>query len=614
MCGIIGYLGNKPAAAMLIEGLERLEYRGYDSAGLALVDENGELSIRRAVGRLDVLKAALAKGLPSGTVGIGHTRWATHGKPSVANAHPHTDCRKEVAVIHNGIVENYRVLRERLENGGHHFTSQTDTEVLPHLLEENLARGVGLAQALRLVAREIQGANCILAICQQEPQHVVGVRTGNAGGIVVGYGQEEMWLASDLPALLSHTRRVVFLTHGEMVQVTRNSATYFSLDGQTLTKEPRLISYDPTAAAKGGYKHFMLKEIMEQAEVVTDAISGRVDLTQGSIRLEDLPWTTAELKKKRRVVLVGCGTSFHAALVTRTYMERLAGLPAEAEAASEFRYREPYVDSSTLLISIAQSGETADTLAAMEEGKRRNTPQITICNVEGSQAPRVADATVFMRAGPEIGVAATKTFTASLTSLYLLAIYMGLKRGFLGRQRAVSHLDDLARLPHQISQLLQQSPFFEHLAHQFYRNEHFLYLGRGIQYPIALEGALKLKEISYIHAEGYPAGEMKHGPIALINEDMPVVAIAMKDGVYEKMFNNIEEAKARDGKVIALGTEGDNDLKSHADHVIYVPQSSPLLAPILTTIPLQLFAYHIAVRRGCDVDQPRNLAKTVTVE
>ncbi len=614
MCGILGYAGDKQAAALVLEGLGRLEYRGYDSAGIAVMNANGRFSLRKAVGRLSVLRSSVGDRLPQGTTGIGHTRWATHGKPSVPNAHPHEDCQSQIVLVHNGIIENYLPIKRRLLDEGHRFTSQTDTETLAHLMEAHLAKGKSLREALTLTAHEIEGSNCLLVMSRHEPGVIAAARLGNAGGIVIGYGDGEMWLASDLPAILPHTRRVVFLAHREIAVVNSRGATYFDLEGGEVQKKPQVVAYDSLASAKGGYKHFMLKEIMEQPQAVMDALRGRVDFEASRINLDEFPYSSRELKKISRVMLVACGTSLHAAQVGRVYMERLAGLPAEVEAASEFRYREPHIDSGTLLVSVAQSGETADTLAAMEEGRRRGVPQVAVCNVEGSQATRMADGTVFIRAGPEIGVASSKTFTASLTCLLLLAAHMGQLRGFLANEQLSPLVGELAKLPSNIGHLLEKNASYESLSHRFFRKEHFLYLGRGIQYPIALEGALKLKEISYIHAEGYPAGEMKHGPIALIDENMPVVAIALRDKVYEKMTNNIEEVRARGGTVIALGTEGDEELASRSDQTIFIPLTDPLLSPILAVVPLQLFAYHIAVRRGCDVDQPRNLAKTVTVE
>ncbi|MDP2727674.1 MAG: glutamine--fructose-6-phosphate transaminase (isomerizing), partial [Dehalococcoidia bacterium] len=552
--------------------------------------------------------------MPQGATGIGHTRWATHGEPSDINAHPHLDCRGEVVVIHNGIVENYRALKRQLQEEGHIFVSQTDTEVLPHLLERFLAQGCDLETAMRRMMSHIQGAHAILALRRQEPGKIVAARIGNAGGVVLGCGDGEMYVASDLPAILPYTRKMIFLHDGEIAAVTPQGATCYLADGTVVQKEPQTVPYDSIAAAKGGYKHFMLKEIMEQSSSVTDTIRGRISLDPPDVLLEHMPFSEAECRSFRRMVAVACGTSWHAALVGKFLIEELCRLPVEVDYSSEFRYRGPILDKTDLLISITQSGETVDTLAAMEEARRREVRQLTICNVVGSQATRVADGVIYTHAGPEIGVASTKAFTSQLVAFYLLALYLGKARGTISRKRLKELVDDLARLPHLVGHVLDHNGQYDALAQHFFKCSDFLYLARGINYPIALEGALKLKEISYIHAEGYPAGEMKHGPIALIDERMPVVAIAPNDSVYDKMLSNIEQVKARGGTVIALATRGDEVIPGKADHVIYIPRSSHLLSPVLTVIPLQLLAYHIALRRGCDVDQPRNLAKSVTVE
>lgn len=614
MCGIIGYVGKEAAAPILLSGLERLEYRGYDSAGIALLTDQGELAIRKGAGKLNVLVSSLGGELPAGSIGVGHTRWATHGKPTEANAHPHLDCKGEVVVIHNGIVENYVTLKKELIAGGHNFTSQTDTEVLPHLIEWYMAEGDELEMAVRKAIARIEGAHAIIVMSKRDPNRMVAARIGNAGGIVVGYGEGEMYVASDLPAILPYTRTTVFLSSMEMATITSRGASYYTTDGEALEKTPQTVPYDPVAAAKGGYKHFMLKEIIEQPEAVMNTIRGRIDFEAAEVYLEGFPFSVDEIRAIKRVILLGMGSSLHAAMVGRFMMEELARLPAEVDNASEFRYRDPVIDPSTLVVSICQSGETVDTLAAMDEAKTKGCQQVTICNIVGSQATRLAEGVVYIRAGLEIGVCATKTLTTSMTALLLLAAYLGQVRGALGKERMRALTDEIARLPHLIGQLLEADPYYEQLAHHFFRVSDFLYLGRGIQHPIALEGALKLKEISYIHGEGYPAGEMKHGPIALIDENMPVVAIALRDKLYDKMVSNIEQVKARGGVVIALATEGDKELASKVDHIISIPAASPLLMPILTVVPLQLLAYHIAVRRGLDVDQPRNLAKTVTVE
>jgi len=614
MCGIMGYVGLRPAAPLILEGLSRLEYRGYDSAGIAVLDDSGDLRVTKCVGKLNGLVVSLEEQAPSGHLGIGHTRWATHGRPSYDNAHPQQDCSGDIVVIHNGIVENYLALKRELHAAGHRFTSETDTEVIPHLIESCLAQGEDLVAAVRRTIAQVEGAHAIVVMSRSEPEALVAARVGNAGGVTVGYGQDEMFLASDLPALLPHTRRVVFLADREVVLLRRSGADYWSPTGEALTREPQVVPYDPVTAAKGVYKHFMLKEIMEQPEAILDTIRGRAQFEPPGVELEDVPFSDQEIRSLKRVVLVAMGTSLHAAMVGRHYFERIASLPAEVDNSSEFRYRDPMVEPDTLVVSVGQSGETVDTLAAMAEAESKGCPQITICNVVGSQATRVARGVVYTRCGLEIAVASTKTFTSAIAALYLLACYLGHRRGSLDDSQLADLLDPLARIPHLVGEVLKQDAELERLAHRFFRQQDFLFLARGIQHPIAMEGALKLKEVSYIHAEGYPAGEMKHGPIALIDQSMPVVAIAMRDGLYDKMLGNIEQVRARDGVVIALATEGDTEIVSKADHVIYLPQTSRLLMPILTVIPLQLLAYRIALRRGCDVDQPRNLAKTVTVE
>ncbi len=613
MCGIIGYVGERDAAPILLDGLARLEYRGYDSVGIAVLEENGGISIHKRVGKLDGLTSRLLEGTPSGHQGIGHTRWATHGKPSDINAHPHTDCTGDVVVIHNGIVENYQELKQQLLAAGHEFASETDTEVIAHLVEDRLRDGKDLHDALEQTVEILAGAHAILVMARTEPGTIVAARAGNAGGVVVGYGHEECYLASDLPALLPHTRRVVFLDNGDVVRVTAGRAVYRNA-GRAVERTPQQIAYDPVSAAKGSFKHFMQKEIAEQPEAILNTLRGRALFSESKVELEDLRLNGAQLRKIRQVVLVGMGTSLHAAMIGRHYIERIAGIPAEVENASEMRYREAIIGPETLFVSLSQSGETVDTLAAMEVAKEKGCQQVTVCNVVGSQATRVADGVVYTRCGPEIGVASTKTYVAAIAALYLLACYLGQERGAIDRERMGGLLTPLARLPYVAGEMAHRGGDYERLAQEFYRYENFLFLGRGLQYPVAMEGALKLKEVSYIHAEGYPAGEMKHGPIALIDREMPVVALVQQDGLREKMMSNIEQVKAREGIVIAVATEGDEEVAGKSDHVMYVPKISDLLAPVLTSIPLQLLAYHIAVRRGCDVDQPRNLAKTVTVE
>jgi glucosamine--fructose-6-phosphate aminotransferase (isomerizing) len=614
MCGIIGYEGSREAAPLLLDGLQRLEYRGYDSAGFAVLDGAGALHVRKAAGKLSNLVARLEGVYPPGTAGLAHTRWATHGRPSDKNAHPHLDCTGNVAVVHNGIIENYLPLRDELIAQGHAFTSETDTEVLAHLIEARLASGDALLEALRRAIGRLAGSQAVVALSRREPGRLVAARAGNAGGVVIGYGQHEHFVASDLPALLPETRTVVFLADGELAELSAEGVRYIEMAGNTIQKEAQTVPLDPVAAAKGAYKHFMQKEIDEQPQCVLDTVRGRVLFEPPSVALDELELPEERLRAVQRVVLIAMGTSLHAAMVGRHYIERIAGLPAEVDNASEFRYRQALLGPETLVVSVAQSGETVDTLEAMHEARRRGAFQITVCNTPGAQSTRIAGGTLYTRCGPEIGVASTKTMTASMVALYLLACHLGRARGALHASRLDELVAPLAHVPDLMGRVLREAPAIEQLAHRFHRYQHFLYLARGIQYPVAMEGALKLKEVSYIHAEGYPAGEMKHGPIALIDETMPTVAIAVRDGLRDKMRSNIEQIKARDGTVIALLSDGDTELAGMVDHAIEVPEAPPLLLPLLTVLPLQLFAYHIAVWRGCDVDQPRNLAKTVTVE
>ncbi len=614
MCGIVGYTGNRPAIPILLEGLASLEYRGYDSAGIAVLSPTGDVTVHKSPGKLKVLRDSIENGHPYGFTGIGHTRWATHGGPTVFNSHPHVDCNQDVIIAHNGIVENYIEIKRELLGQGHKFVSQTDSEVISHLIEAYLVEEYPMEEAIRRTAARLKGAHAVVVLHRKEPDKILAFRVGNAGGIVVGMGKDEAYLASDLPALLAHTRQVVYLGNGEMASVTPHGVQYSTLEGNRVSKEPTRAPYDALSVAKGNFKHFMLKEISEQPEAVLSALRGRVSFDTADVEMEGFPLSDNEIKKIQRIVLVGMGTSYNAAMVGRLWIESLANIQADADNASEFRYRGHVLDKNTLVVSLGQSGETADTLAAMEESVKRGARLITICNVEGSQATRLAEWTLAMRAGLEIGVASTKTFISSLVALYLLSVHLGVKRGALKSADLNEAVSGLANLPSAIGELLASHDQYKSLAYKFFKYSNFLFLGRGLNYPIAMEGALKLKEISYIHAEGYPAGEMKHGPIALIDDNMPVVALAPMDSWHEKMLSNISEVKTRGGIVIAIATEGDEDVAGKADHVIYLPQVPSKLLPLMTVVPLQLLAYYIAVRRGCDVDQPRNLAKSVTVE
>ncbi len=613
MCGIVGYIGPCEAAPIILEGLKRLEYRGYDSSGLAVM-EGGSIHIRREVGKLTNLANLLAEEPVTGQMGIGHTRWATHGTPSRRNAHPHLSATGEVVVVHNGIVENFLTLREELTAEGITFSSDTDTETIAHLVERYLAQGQGLEAACRSAFKILKGAHGIVVMSSREPDKIICARIGNAGGVTLGLGDDEMFIASDMPAIMEHTRKVIYLESRQMAVVRRDGCQVFTLDGQRLKPQVHIIPFDAVAAEKGEYKHFMQKEIYEQARAVTDTLRGRADFDGGVVNLPDLNLTPEAARKLQKVVTVACGTSYYSALVGRHYFETLARLPAQAEIGSEFRYADPLIDAQTAVLAITQSGETVDTLAAMQEAREKGSTVWSIVNVMGSEARRVANGYITMQAGPEIGVASTKAFTTSVVDQYLLACYLGQLRGTLPPARLRRLVGDLARLPDLVGQVLDRGEAVRALAEELFEARHALYLGRGLQMPIALEGALKLKEISYIHAEGYAAGEMKHGPIALIDRDMPVLAICLKDAVYDKMLSQVEQAKARGGKVIALATDGDSLLATKADRVLYLPEAPEMLAPVLAVIPLQLLAYHIAVRRGTDVDQPRNLAKSVTVE
>jgi glucosamine--fructose-6-phosphate aminotransferase (isomerizing) len=614
MCGIVGYVGPREATEVVVGGLGRLEYRGYDSTGIA-IDSGTELQLRRSVGKLSNLVAQLREQPTHGSCGIGHTRWATHGAVTEENAHPHRDASGDIVVIQNGIVENYLDLKHQLVARGHHFHSQTDTEVIARLLGDHYAAAGSLEQAMRATLMQLRGGNAVVAMSRREPGTLVAARLGNAGGIVIGIGEREMFVASDVPAILDYTQRMIFLEDRDLAVITAGGAQVSRLDGTPVEKLPTTLAWDPVAAAKGDFKHFMQKEIFEQPRALTDALRGRVDLEGGAVLLDELRMTEGELWRLGRVYAVACGTAWHAALIGKYLMETLAKVRVDVDYGSEFRYRAPLLGDDTLLLAITQSGETVDTLAAMEEARSQGVKSAAIVNAIGSQAARLADAgALYLHAGPEIGVASTKAFTSMLMVEYLLALRLAQARGTLKPGNIREHIQALIELPGKVEQILKHQAIYTDLAERYHRASDALFLGRQINYPIALEGALKLKEISYIHAEGYPAGEMKHGPIALIDEDLPVVCVAVRDAIYEKMLSNIEQVKARGGHVIAIASAGDAHIHDKADYVIEVPETLPLLAPILTSIPMQLLAYHFAVRRGCDVDQPRNLAKSVTVE
>ena len=614
MCGIIGYIGPKDVVPVLIDGLRRLEYRGYDSAGVAVVSD-GTVGLRRSAGKLSNLEQVISASPLAGEYGVGHTRWATHGRPTEENAHPHRDCTGRIVVVHNGIIENYLELKHELQRQGHKFVTETDTEIVAHLVEREM-RDDGLENAVRRALKLMRGLFALVLISADDPEKIVTVRNGPP--IVVGLGADEFFVASDIPAILSHTRDVVFLGDEEMAVITRSGVAFTDFAGKPVSAATQRVLWDPIMAEKAGYKHFMLKEIFEQPTAVRETILGRVSQDSGQVFLEEMKITEAQLAAIERITILACGTSWHAGLVGKFLLEQLVRVPVEVDYGSEYRYRNPIVNPNTLAVVITQSGETADTLAALREAKRDGARSIAICNVVGSMATRETDGTVYTHAGPEIGVASTKAFTSQLVALYLLGLRMAQVRGVLSHAASKPHVDALLQLPIVLEQTLKVAPQIEEIAARFYSRTDFLYLGRGINYPIALEGALKLKEISYIHAEGYPAGEMKHGPIALIDERMPVVTIAPRDHVFEKMIGNMQEVKARGGSVIALTTPDHNTLQSildpATDFVIEEPETSSLLTPIVMAVPLQLLAYDIAVRRGCDVDQPRNLAKSVTVE
>jgi glucosamine--fructose-6-phosphate aminotransferase (isomerizing) len=619
MCGIVGYIGARAAAPIVIDGLRQLEYRGYDSAGIAVLDHAGAIQVRREMGKLQNLQTLLTNEPTDGSAAVGHTRWATHGAPSQRNAHPHRSPDGRLAVVQNGIVENFAELRQLLQADGYHFASDTDTEVMVHLLHRHYHNGCAgdLTAAVRATLRELRGPSAIVVMSEDHPNQLIAARLGNAGGVAIGLGEGECFIASDIPALLQHTRKVAFLENRQMAILTRDHVVYTDLDGTPLTKEPTIIEWDAQAAEKGEFAHYMQKEIFEQGRSLTDTLRGRLNFTNQRIQLDTLNLSPARLAEIDKVTIVACGTSYYAGLMGKYLIEQLARLPVEVDYASEFRYRSPIITRNHLVLAITQSGETVDTLAALEEAQAHGAFTAAIVNAIGSQAARICDGVIYMQAGPEVGVASTKAFTASTTDLFLLAVYLGQERGLLDEATRAELISAVAALPGQAGALLEeawQSDFYPRLAEQFAGYHNFLYLGRGINYAIAREGALKLKEISYIHAEGYPAGEMKHGPIALIDAQMPTVVIAPRDRVYDKMVSQIEQVKARGGLVLAVGHSDDVYLRAKADIVMPIPQTHDLLMPILAVMPLQILAYLIAVHRGTDVDQPRNLAKSVTVE
>jgi glucosamine--fructose-6-phosphate aminotransferase (isomerizing) len=624
MCGIVGYVGKKEVVPVIIEGLRRLEYRGYDSAGIAVAGNGEGLQIRRAEGKLRNLEEVIRTKPLDGTYGIGHTRWATHGRPTEENAHPHRDCSGRIVVVHNGIVENYLSLKRRLKEEGHKFTTETDTEVIAHLIENHyLKTGNGhrpaLEDAVRKAVKELAGVFALVVIAVDDPNKIVAARNGPP--VVIGIGKDEYFVASDVPAILNHTRDLFFLADGDLAVITQEGVKLSDFDGKPVERQVQRITWDPIMAEKGGFKHFMLKEIYEQPRTVRDTTIGRVSQDSGQVFLDEMQVTEAEFKALKKINITACGTSWHAALAGKFMIESLARVPVEVDYASEWRYRDPIMGPDTMTLVISQSGETADTIAAQREAKAKGSKTLAICNVVGSMITREAAGTIYTHAGPEIGVASTKAFSGQLTALYLFALYLAQVRATLAPEQAKALIQQLTLIPGKLEHILTQDGDCEELAKVYGRAQDFLFLGRGIHYPIALEGALKLKEISYIHAEGYPAGEMKHGPNALIDENLPVVVIATRDVNspqsmirYEKTMSNLQEVKARSGKVIALATEGDEEIGHDADHVLYVPPAPEELSATLEIVPLQLLAYHIAVRRGCDVDQPRNLAKSVTVE
>ncbi len=619
MCGIVGYVGNKQVVPLIIDGLRKLEYRGYDSAGIAVVDDNNHLELRRAEGKLRNLEECIRLNPLDGNYGIGHTRWATHGRPTEENAHPHRDCTGKIVVVHNGIIENYLTLKAMLIEKGHEFKTETDTEIVAHLIEEHQKEGLSFEEAVRKSVQQLKGIFALSIISSDEPDKIIAVREGPP--VVIGLGDGEFFVASDIPAILQHTRDVFYLGEKEIAILTRDSVRVTDFDGNVVEPKQQRITWDPIMAEKGGFKHFLLKEIYEQPRAVRDTVRGRVSLDTGKVYLDQMDISEEDFQNVRSIKIAACGTSWHAGIAAKYMLEELARVPVEVDYASEFRYRNPVLDESDLLIVISQSGETADTIAAMREAKKAGCKVMAICNVQGSMITREADGTILTHAGPEISVASTKAFTSQIIALYIFALYLGELRGKLSEDQVKKHAQELIELPLKIEEILSEADNIEEMSKEFFRAQDFLYLGRGINFPVALEGALKLKEISYIHAEGYPAGEMKHGPNALIDETLPVVVINTREEGnenselrYEKTHSNIVEVKARDGIIFSILSQGDKMSSLVSDHVIEIPKVSDLLAPILSVVPLQLLAYNIAVRRGCDVDQPRNLAKSVTVE
>ena len=614
MCGIVGYTGRQNVKDVLLNGLKRLEYRGYDSAGIAILTSK-KINLIRCEGKIAKLESLLKKEAINGSTGVGHTRWATHGRPTEENAHPHTDCNRRLVVVHNGIIENYISLKKRLESEGHRFKSETDTEIIAHLIEKKLKKlsGKNLLKAVQLAVKLLKGSYAIACISLDDPGKIVAARQFSP--LIIGVGQNESFVASDIPAILEYTRNVITLEDGETTELTPGHIHIYSSNNRIIEKKSTVIPWDPVTAEKGGFKHFMLKEIFEQPRTIEETFRGRFSPEFGKIYLDEGDIETSDFKNIKKIHFVACGTAFHAGMVGKYFIENLAKIPCEANLASEFRYSKPLVDKDTLVIIITQSGETADTLAALREARSRGAKTLAICNVLGSSATREADGVIYTRTGPEIGVASTKAFTAQLVVLYMLAIYFGNMKRSINNKLSISLLLELLRIPKLVEKILKQDALIGVSANKYFRKKDFLYLGRNLNYPIALEGALKLKEISYIHAEGYAAGEMKHGPIALIDEEMPVVVIATESNVYEKILSNIEETKARGGIVIVLATKGDKKIiRTKVDEVFFIPKTNELLTPILNSVVLQLFAYHIANLRGCDIDQPRNLAKSVVVE